>query len=153
MSNGVIIQAFGNLTKDPELRFSSAGKPWATFSVAVNEVNRTASGEKTEQVTYLDCKVFGDQAENLASSAGKGHRVFVEGKLRDEKWTDSSGNERRTKTLYVDELAVSLRWATVEITKTGNGNGGAREYAPTKASNGGDFAPAAPATEDDNPFM
>jgi single-strand DNA-binding protein len=153
MSNGVTIQVFGNLTKDPELRFSSAGKPWATFSVAVNEVGRTASGEKTESTTYLDCKVFGDQAEHLCASAGKGHRIFVEGKLRDEKWTDSTGNERRSKTVYIDEIAVSVRWATAQITKAANSNGNGREFAATKASNGGDFTPAATVTEDENPFM
>ena len=97
--------------------------------------------------------MFGDQAENLAGSAGKGARVFVEGKLRDESFTDKSGNDRKVKTVYVDEIAVSIRWATAQITKTGNGNGGSREFATTKASNGGDFAPVAPSVEDDNPFM
>ena len=155
MSNGVEIKATGNLTRDPELRFSSAGRPWATFSIAVNEIGRTASGERTENVTYLNCKLFGEQAEHIVESAPKGTRVAIEGKLRNEKWTDQSGQERRSDTVYVDEVSVSLRWATAQVTKKAPANGASREYAaaaaPRPASNGGDFA--SDTAVEDNPFM
>lgn len=149
MSNGVSVNVIGNVTKDPELRFSANGRAWATFSVAVNEVGRTASGERTESTTYLDCKVFGDQAEHLVESVTKGTRVFIEGKIRDEKWTDSSGNERKTKTVYIDEIGISIRWATAQVTKVAQSTN--REFATTRASNGGDFA-AVTADAEPNPF-
>ena len=147
--NGIEFTAIGNLTRDAELRFSSNGKAWATFSVAVNEIS-TVNGERRENVSYLDCKVFGEQAEYLVESAGKGNRVFVTGKLRDEKWTDQSGAERRTKTLYVDELGVSIRWATASVTKKTTGSSQAAP-APV-ASNGGDFSSDVAST-DENPFI
>ena len=156
MANGVEIKATGNMTKDPELRFGSSGKPWATFSIAVNEIGRTASGERTENVVYLNCKLFGDQAEHLVESAQKGTRVSIEGKLRNEKWTDAAGVEKRSDTVYVDEVAVSLRWATAAVTKKANPNGAPREYANTAArpaSNGGDFASDSSSVETDNPFL
>jgi single-strand DNA-binding protein len=147
--NGIEFTAIGNLTRDAELRFSSNGKAWATFSVAVNEIS-TVNGERRENVSYLDCKVFGEQAEYLVESAGKGNRVFVTGKLRDEKWTDQSGAERRTKTLYVDEIGVSIRWATASVTKKATGSSQAAP-APV-ASNGGDFSSDVASTEE-NPFI
>jgi len=151
--NGIEITAVGNMTRDAELRFSAGGKAWATFSVAVNEISNS-QGERKENVSFIDCKVFGEQAEYLVESAGKGNRVFVTGKLRDEKWTDQTGNERRTKTLYVDEIGVSVRWATAQITK--KGNGAAAAVATATRSNGGDFssdtAQSAVST-DENPFI
>lgn len=158
MSNGVVIQATGNVTKDPELRFSAAGRPWATFSIAVNEIGRSASGERTENVTFLNCKIFGESAENLVESAPKGTRVSVEGKLRNEKWKDAEGNDRTSMSVYVDEVSVSVRWATANVTKkpSANGGGAPREFATTAArpaSNGGDFASDAGGFEEENPFL
>ncbi|MFM7089088.1 MAG: single-stranded DNA-binding protein [Candidatus Paceibacterota bacterium] len=150
MSNGIEISATGNLTNDIELRFSSNGRPWARFSVAVNEIGRTASGERTESTTYLNCKLFGDAAEHAAASLGKGMRVLITGKIRSEKWTDSSGVEKKDMTLYVDEIGPSLRWATAEVTKA------SREVqapvAARQSSNGGDYASDI-SQDEENPFL
>jgi len=148
--NGIEVAIVGNLTRDAELRFSQNGRAWATFSVAVNEI-ATVNGERRDTTSYVDCKVFGEQAEYLVESAGKGNRVFVTGKLRDEKWTDQSGAERRTKVVYVDEVGVSLRWATAALTKKQSNNSSATPVAAT--NNGGDYAPSAQAEVEENPFM
>lgn len=152
MSNGIEIAATGNLTSDIELRFSNAGKAWTRFSIAINEIGRTASGEKTESTTYLNCKLFGEAAEHVAGSLGKGMRVIFSGKIRSEKWTDSSGVEKKDMTVYIDEIGPSLRWATAEVTKVSR-EGGSTPVAARAASNGGDFASDMGSSEEDNPFL
>lgn len=147
--NGIEITAVGNLTKDIELRYSSSGKAWATFSIAVNEIS-TVNNERRENVTYLDCKIFGEQAEYLVESAGKGNRVIIIGKMRDEKWNDQAGNERRSKVLYVDEVGVSVRWATAQLTKkVGSGNNTQPSQSVTNNASG--FA--SEQSSEENPFI
>lgn len=148
--NGASVTFIGNVTQAPELRFSQAGKAWATFSVAVNEYGKDKSGEKTEHTSFFNCKLFGDAAENFAASVDKGNRVMVTGTLKMEKWTNKEGEEKTSPTVYVDEVGVSLRWATASITRTaGNGQGAARvpatAAAPSAASNGFD--------NEENPFV
>jgi single-strand DNA-binding protein len=150
MSNGIEIAATGNLTNDLELRFSNAGKPWARFSIAINEIGRSASGERTESTTYLNCKLFGEAAEHAAASLGKGMRVIFSGKVRSEKWTDSSGVEKKDMTVYIDEIGPSLRWATAEVTKIAR-EGGSYQAPSRPASNGGDYA--SDVSEEENPFL
>lgn len=122
--NGASVTFIGNVTQSPELRFSQAGKAWATFSVAVNEYGKDKSGEKTEHTSFFNCKLFGDAAENFAASVDKGNRVMVTGTLKMEKWTNKDGEEKTSPTVYADEVGVSLRWATTEIKRTGGNAGG-----------------------------
>ena len=134
--NGIEISAVGNLTRDAELRFSGAGRAWATFSIAVNEI-QTVNGERKDKVTYLNCKIFSDQAENMVETLGKGDRVIVTGKLEEESWADKDGTERRRTVVRVDEIGPSLRWATAQVTKkASNAN---PQGAPVKAASG-DFS-------------
>jgi single-strand DNA-binding protein len=147
--NGALITFIGNVTQQPELRYSQAGKAWATFSVAVNEYGKDKSGEKTEHTSFFNCKLFGDAAENFAASVGKGNRVMITGNLKMEKWTNKDGEEKTSPSVYVDEVAVSLRWATVAITRVaGNGQGAARIPAAATAP------VASPAgMDEENPFV
>lgn len=147
MSNGANITIVGNITKDPELRFASSGVAWATFSVAVNERTRTKEGDWTDQTTYFNCKAWRNDAENLVESATKGTRVMVEGKLRDESWTDASGQERKTKTLVASEIAISLKYATAQVTKVARANSG-----ETQGSYSND-EPVISDEPEDNPFL
>jgi single-strand DNA-binding protein len=112
------ITIVGNLTRDPELRVSQAGKDWATFSVAVNW-RRTppGGGEPIEKVRFYNCKVFGQQAANMASLA-KGNRIVVSGRLEDEEWKASDGSDRKTEVLVVMEVAASLRFSSVSVQAT-----------------------------------
>jgi len=147
--NGASVTFIGNVTQQPELRYSQAGKPWATFSVAVNEYGKDKSGEKTEHTSFFNCKLFGDAAENFCESVEKGNRVMITGNLKMEKWTNKDGEEKTSPTVIVDEVGVSLRWAKASITRiAGNGQGAARvpaaAAAPAAASNG---------LDEENPFV
>jgi single-strand DNA-binding protein len=152
MNEGEITIA-GNLTRDPEVRDSQAGNKWATFSVAVNR-RRTppGGGEPIEKVRFYNCKVFGQQAANL-ESLHKGNRIIVSGRLEDEEWKANDGTDRKTEVLIVDEIAASLRFASVAVqpnTRSGSspayGQGSpAAQPASTPAPAGPDpFAADAP---------
>lgn len=132
--NGAEMTIVGNLVRF-DLRFGANGNAWGTGAIAATEFTTSKSGERTEQTTFVDFKVFGSLAEHLAESADKGTRLVIIGKLRNEKWTAQDGTERRSMTLYVDEVAASLRWATAAITKvSGNGGGAPRSSAPAASS-------------------
>ena len=124
MSNAVTI--VGNLTKDPELRFSNGnGVATANFSVAVNKSKKDASGAWVNEPHYFDCVTFQEQAENFAASFVKGNRVMVIGKLQQRTWEDKETGAKRSKVeIVVDEVAASVRWATVAVTRTERAEGG-----------------------------
>ena len=89
--NKVILM--GNLTKDPEVRFTPSGTPVATFSLAVNR--RYKQGEELkDEVCYIDIVVFGKQAENCGQYLGKGHGVIVDGRLQQRRWETDDGQKR-----------------------------------------------------------
>lgn len=170
MLNGVEFPIIGNLTRDPELQFSAAGKPWVRFSVAVNRVTNR-DGNRNEATTFMNCKAFGDMAENIAASLKSGTRIMAYGRLEEEKWTDKDGQERRSFSFIIDEIGPSLRWAqtpTVEKTSRGGGSGGGYQGGggsrggyqgggrPAPAEPQGDFGggPSEPAGGgEDNPFF
>ena len=108
----------GNLTKDPELRFTPAGQATATFGVAVNrrwQNHQTNAWEET--TSFFDVVAWGTLAENLADSLRRGDRVVVEGRLDQRSWENNQGEKRSKIEITANEVAPSLRWATVEITK------------------------------------
>ena len=118
MSNGNHVSITGNLTRDPELRFTPSGQATATFGVAVNRrwQNRQTS-EWEEAVSFFDVVCWGQLAENAAQSLTKGTRIVVSGRLDQRSW-ETPDHERRSKIeINADEVAPSLRWATASITK------------------------------------
>jgi single-strand DNA-binding protein len=154
----------GNLTRDPELRFTPSGQATATFGVAVNRVwTDRQSQERKEATSFLDVVCWGQLAENAAQSLTRGTRVVVSGRLDQRSWENQEGEKRSKIEITADEVSPSLRWATVEITKNerrtpdGNGNGNSGSYP---ASNGGssyrpaprETAPSGYATSDEEPF-
>ena len=109
----------GNLTKDPELRFTPAGQATATFGVAVNrrwQNHQTNAWEET--TSFFDVVAWGTLAENLADTLRRGDRVVVEGRLDQRHWENNQGEKRSKLEITANEVAPSLRWVTVEITKT-----------------------------------
>lgn len=143
------ITVVGNVTSDPELRFSNAGKAWVTFSLAHNNwAKNPSTGEVTESTDYFDCKLFGDIAENFAASCEKGTRILISGILKQDSWVDQTSGQKRSKfVVYVDEVGPSLRWArTSGIERTSSATGG----SPRQQSQP---APPAPDMGSDNPFM
>lgn len=148
----------GNVTRDPELRFTPSGQAVATFGLAVNRrwQNRSTN-EWEEQVSFFDVKCWAQMAENVSESLGRGSRVIVNGRLEQRSWESEQGDKRSKVEVVADEIAPSLRWATATVTKNerssgqsgGNqgGSGAGRPVAnePSGASGGG-------FNEDEEPF-
>ena len=105
----------GNLTRDPELRFTSSGQAQATLGIAVNRrwQNRQ-SGEWDEQTSFFNIVCWREMAENVAHSLQKGARVVVTGRLEQRSW-ESNGEKRSVVEVIADEIGPSLRWATASI--------------------------------------
>jgi single-strand DNA-binding protein len=118
MSNGNHVSITGNLTRDPELRFTPSGQPTASFGVAVNRRWQNRQSQEWEEATsYFDVVCWGQLAENAAQSLGKGARVVVTGRLDQRSWENQDGERRSKIEITADEVAPSLRWATMNITK------------------------------------
>jgi len=118
MSNGNHVSIVGNLTRDPELRFTPTGQATATFGVAVNRRWQNRQTNEWEEATsFFDVVCWRELAENAAQSLTKGTRVVVSGRLDQRSW-ETPDHERRSKIeITADEVAPSLRWATAAITK------------------------------------
>jgi single-strand DNA-binding protein len=110
----------GNLTDEPEVRFTSTGTAVANFTIASTSrvFDKEASEWRDGDTLFLRCVLWQQSAENLADSLSKGTRVIVSGRLRQRSFETSEGEKRTTVELVVDEVGVSLRYATVQITKT-----------------------------------
>src|SRR5580658_6528345 len=118
MSNGNHVSIVGNLTRDPELRFTPTGQATASFGVAVNRRWQNRQNQEREEATsFFDVVCWGQLAENSAQTLTKGARVLVSGRLDQRSW-ETAEHERRSKIeITADEVAPSLRWATAVITK------------------------------------
>jgi single-strand DNA-binding protein len=102
----------GNLTGDPELRFTQNGTPVANFSLAVNQRVKAEDGSwRDGEPSFFKVNVWRDQAENVAESLEKGHRAVVLGRLRTRSWETQEGEKRTSTEIDADEVAPSLRWA------------------------------------------
>ncbi len=152
------VTVVGNITRDPELRFTQAGMPIATFAVAWNRRRQ----DQDDEVSFFDITCFRSLAENVAESLHKGSRVVVYGTLQQRSWETPDGNRRSKVEILADDVAPSLRFASAEITRNefrgerggqrGGGNsgssGGSRGFKPQSE-------PRRPATEesiDEEPF-
>ncbi len=159
-TNSNTVTVTGNLTRDPELRFTPSGQATASFGVAVNRSwqNRQTQ-EWTEVTSYFDVVCWAQLAENAAQSLTRGTRVIVTGRLDQRSWENNEGEKRSKIEIVAEEVAPSLRWATASITKnerrspeggapSGGGYSGGG-YACGGGNSGGGYsnggnAPAAP---------
>jgi single-strand DNA-binding protein len=158
--NGNSVTLVGNVTRDPELRFTASGQATASFGLAVNRVwNDRQTNEKKEAVSFFDVVCWREMAENASESLSKGARVVVTGRLEQRSWETPEGEKRSKIEVVADEIGPSLRWATAEIRKNdrrgpGEGGGGqnqngARPVANAAPSSGG---PAPTYDYGDEPF-
>ena len=124
----------GNVTRDPELRFTNNGQATASFGLAVNRrwQNRQTQ-EWEEQVSFFDVVCWREMAENVAESITRGSRIVVTGRLEQRSWETQDGDKRSKIEVVADEIGPSLRWATAQVTKNERsaGSGGGRP-APTR---------------------
>ncbi len=110
---GTALTFAGNLSSDPEVRFTPSGKAVAEFRVIINRRTKSEAGEWTDaEPTGYSCKLWGFPAENLANSVTRGDRVLIHGHVETETWTDRDTGEKRTRDVVnVDEVGVSLAWS------------------------------------------
>lgn len=130
MSNTMTV--VGNLTGEPELRFTANGAAMLTGSIADNR-RYQVNGEWQEETSYINFIAWRELAENAAASLTKGARVVVTGRLQQRDWTDKDGNTRKSYDLVVDEIAPSLRWATATVTKIVKSDGSPKPAAQAPA--------------------
>jgi single-strand DNA-binding protein len=117
MSNATTLS--GNLTRDPELRYTRDGQATASFGLAVNRRwQPRGSNEWEEATSFFDVVCWRDLAENVALTLGKGARVIVSGRLEQHSWEAENGDRRSRVELTADEVGPSLRFATAEISRT-----------------------------------
>ena len=135
----------GNLTRDPELRYTPKGTAVAKLGLAVNRVWRAEGGEKKEEVTFVDIDAFGQQAETICQYMKKGSPILVEGRLRLDQWDDKQTGQKRSK------LGVILE--SFQFLDAGNRTAEGAAAAPTPARAAAPVAPAAaaPAAAEDAP--
>jgi single-strand DNA-binding protein len=151
-SNSVTV--IGNLTRDPELRFTTGGRGMASFGLAVNR-RYQQNGEWQEQTSFFNVVCWGDLGENAATSLSKGSRVIVTGRLEQRSWETQDGEKRSVVEIVADEVGPSLRWATAQIERTerssgdGGFSGGGGSHAG--AASGGSRQPD-PIYGDEEPF-
>jgi single-strand DNA-binding protein len=139
----------GNITRDPELRFTAGGKGIASFGVAVNR-RWQQGGEWQEKVSFFNVTAWDSLGENAAASLTKGTRVIVTGRLEQREYETKDGEKRNVVEIVADEIGPSLRWARAEIeriARDGSSGGG----APSGANSGGNRAPD-PVYGDEEPF-
>ena len=120
------ITIVGNLTNDPELRFTPSGAAVASFTVASTpRYLDKASGEwKDGEALFLRCSVWRQVAENVAESLTRGTRVIVQGRLKQRSYETKEGEKRTVVEVEVDEVGPALRYATAKVQKTSRGGGG-----------------------------
>ncbi|MEB3020039.1 single-stranded DNA-binding protein [[Mycobacterium] crassicus] len=120
------ITVVGNLTADPDLRFTPSGAAVANFTVASTpRVYDRQSGEwKDGDALFLRCNIWREAAENVAESLTRGSRVIVTGRLRQRSFETREGEKRTVYEVEVDEVGPSLRYATAKINKVSRGGGG-----------------------------
>ncbi len=155
MANSSSVTIVGNLTRDPELRFTPSGQATASFGVAVNRSWQNRQTQEWNEVTsFFDVVCWANLAENAAQSLNRGTRVVVSGRLEQRSWENADGEKRSKIEIVADEVAPSLRFATTAITRNerrspdaagggsaGGGGGGA-------ANGSGAAAPSQPSANE-----
>lgn len=131
MASENVVTLVGNITDDPELRFTPSGLPVANFTVAVNRRVPKDGGWEDKLEGFFRCSCWRDMAENVAESLTKGSRVMVVGRLQQRSWEDQDGNKRSAVEVQVDEVGPSLRWATARPERSQRSSGGFGGGAPS----------------------
>jgi single-strand DNA-binding protein len=157
MAGDTTITVIGNLTDDPELRFTPSGAAVAKFRVASTPrfMDRQSGEWKDGEPLFLACNIWRDAAEHVAESLQRGTRVIVTGRLRQRSYETREGEKRTVIELEVDEIGPSLRYATAKVQKMARSGGGGGGFGASgggrpQGGNGGGFddpwATAAPAS-------
>ena len=133
MAGETVITVVGNLTADPELRYTQNGLPVANFTIASTPRSLKDGEWKDGDPLFLRASVWREFAEHVAGSLTKGMRVIAQGRLRQRSYQDREGNQRTAIELEVDELGPSLRYATAQVTRAARPDGQQRPAASAPA--------------------
>jgi single-strand DNA-binding protein len=138
MAGDTIITVIGNLTADPELRFTPAGAAVANFTVASTPrvFDRNSNEWKDGDALFMRCNIWREAAENVAESLTRGSRVIVSGRLKQRSYETREGEKRTVVELEVDEIGPSLKYATAKVNKASRGGGGGG-FGSSGGSSGG----------------
>ncbi|MDO8106201.1 single-stranded DNA-binding protein [Isoptericola sp. b441] len=126
MAGDTVITVIGNLTADPELRFTPSGAAVANFTIASTPrtFDRQANEWKDGDTLFLRCSIWREAAENVAESLTKGTRVIAQGRLVQRSFETREGEKRTVVELQVDEVGPSLRYASAKVTRAQRSGGG-----------------------------
>ena len=150
--SGNSVYLIGNITRDPELRYTPAGAAQCTFGLAVNRRWQNRQTNDWEEATsFFNVVTWREMAENVGECLTKGMRVIVTGRLEQRSWETQEGEKRSVVEVVADEIGPSIRWATVEVTKNERRTG---DGAPGGGSGGGSARPVSnePPAYDEEPF-
>ena len=145
MAGDTVITIIGNLTADPELRWTQSGAPVADFTVASTPrtYDRNAGEWRDGDTLFMRCSVWRETAENVAESLRKGMRVIVQGRLTQRSYDTQQGERRTVVELQVDEVGPSLRRARAQVTRTAPSGGGGYQ-SDNRGQQQGGYQQAAP---------
>lgn len=142
MAGDTVITVVGNLTADPELRYTQSGVAVASFTIASTprSFDRQSGEWKDGDALFLRASVWREFAENAASSLRKGMRVIAQGRLRQRSYETREGERRTSYEIDIDEVGPSVRYATAQVTRTPSGgrSGGAPASGSAPAAQGND---------------
>jgi single-strand DNA-binding protein len=149
MAGETIITVVGNLTADPELRYTQNGLAVANFTIASTPrtFDRQSNDWKDGEALFLRASCWREFAEHVAGSLTKGSRVIAQGRLKQRTYQDREGNNRTAIELEVDEIGPSLRYATAQVTRASGGGGGGRSQSAVADEPWGASAPASGADD------
>jgi len=152
MAGETLITVVGNLTADPELRYTQNGLPVANFTIASTPRNfdRQANEWKDGEALFLRASLWREFAENVAQSLHKGMRVIATGALKQRSYQDREGNNRTAIELEIDEIGPSLRYATAQVFRAAGGGNSSQRAAQSPAQD--DSWATAGVPTDETPF-
>jgi single-strand DNA-binding protein len=138
MSSENQVTLVGNITDDPELRYTPSGAAVANFTIAVNRRQRMQDGNWEDKLEgFFRCNCWRDMAENVTESLRKGARVMVVGRLNQRSWETNEGQKRYEIEVQVGEVGPSLRWATASVQKSQRSGGGGGGFGGGQGGQGG----------------
>jgi single-strand DNA-binding protein len=139
MAGDTLITVVGNLTADPELRFTPSGAAVANFTVASTprQFDRQSGEWKDGEALFMRCNIWRQAAENVAETLTRGSRVIVSGRLKQRSYETREGEKRTVVELEVEEVGPSLRYATAKVNKVSRGSGGGGFGGGGSAAGGG----------------
>jgi single-strand DNA-binding protein len=139
MAGETVITVVGNLTNDPEIRFTASGAAVCSFRIASTPrtLDRQSGEWKDGEPLFLSCSVWRDAAEHVSESLTRGSRVIVQGRLRQRTYDTKEGEKRTVIELEVDEIGPSLRYATAKVQRMNRSGGGGGGFGASGGGGGG----------------